>query len=83
MKLEIKTGKDGFCEYFKLNGKKFGQGIMGYEINHNAGEKPIVIIKCKVDDFILKGEDDIIFFDNLKKKSLFKRIIEKFKRGVK
>ncbi len=76
MKLEIKTDKDGVCEYFKLDGKKFGQGIMGYEIHHNAGEKPVVILKVSADEFILDSENNKLYLDKLKEKSLLKKILK-------
>lgn len=82
MKLEIKTNKYGECEYFKIDGKKYGYGITGYQVFHNAGKRPIVILKVEVDEFILDNEDNKLYLDNLKKKSLFKRIIDKI-RGVK
>lgn len=82
MKLEIKTNKNGVCEYFKIDGKKYGKGITGYQVFHNAGEKPIVIMQVQVDEFILDSEDNMLFLDNLNQKSLFKRIIDKI-RGVK
>ena len=31
MKVEIKTNDKGTCEYFKIDGKKYGNGI--YELN--------------------------------------------------
>ena len=76
MKLEIKTDKYGTCEYFKIDGNKFGKGITGYQLFHNAGEKPIVIIQARVDEFILDSEDNRLYLDNLNRKSLFKRITE-------
>ena len=82
MKLEIKVKKNGDCEYFKIDGKKYGKGIIGYQVFHNAGEKPLVIISARVDEFILDSEDNMLFLDNLNQKSLFKRIIDKI-RGVK
>lgn len=80
MKLEIKVNKNGICEYFKINDRKFGKGITGYQVYHQALKKPIVILECKVDEFILDSEDNSLYLDNLRRKSLFERIKNKFKK---
>lgn len=80
MKLEIKVNENGWCEYFKINGKKYEKGITGYQVHHKAGNKPLVILECMVDDFILDSEDNRLYLDNLKRKSLFKKIKDKLKK---
>lgn len=82
MKLEIKVRKNGDCEYFKIDGKKYGKNIIGYQMFHNAGEKPLVIIQARVDECIIDSEDNRLYLDNLNKKGLFKKLIDKI-RGVK
>jgi hypothetical protein len=80
MKVEIKIESNGACEYFKINGRKFGKGITGYQIFHEAGEKPLIIIKARVEEFILDSEDNALYLDNLNGKSLFQKIKEKIKK---
>ena len=78
MKLEIKIGKYGNCEYFKIDGKKI-EKIIGYQVFHNAREKPLVIIQARVDEFILDSENNRLYLDNLNQKSLFRRLIDKIR----
>lgn len=81
MKLEIKTKENGDCEYFKINGRKFGKGIVGYEVYHDAGQKPLIILQVHADEFILDSENCKLYLDNLKaKENIFKRIINKLKK---
>lgn len=63
MKVEIKTNKKGICEYFKINGKKYGEGIYELNIKVNAGERTEVIIKARTDEFILDSEDTKLYLE--------------------
>ena len=63
MKVEIKTNKFGNCEYFKINDKKYGEGIYELNIKISAGEKPEIIIKAKSDEFILNSENTKIYLE--------------------
>lgn len=80
MKLEIKTTKSGYCEYFKINGRKFGQGITACSIFINTEGKPTALIEAKLDEFILDSEDCKLYLDKIKKDNIFKRIINKLKK---
>lgn len=63
MKVEIKTNKKGICEYFKINGQKYGTGIYELNIKIEAGEKPEIIIKARTDEFILDSEDTKLYLE--------------------
>ena len=63
MKVEIKTNENGICEYFKINGKKYGEGIYELNIKMSAGEKTEVIIKARTDEFILDSEDTKLYLE--------------------
>lgn len=80
MKLEIKTTKQGFCEYFKIDGKKFGNGITSCGIFINTQGKPTALIEARLDEFILDSEDCKLYLDKVKKDNIFKIIINKFKK---
>lgn len=82
MKLEIKTNERGSCEYFKIDGRKFGKGIYSCTIFINADEKPTALIEARLDEFILDSEDCVLYLDKIKKDRIFKRIIKKFTKGV-
>ena len=57
MKVEIKTNKKGVCEYFKLNGKEYGEGIYELNIHIKGGEMPKLIITSAIKDFNLECEN--------------------------
>lgn len=65
MKLEIKTNEKGHCDYFKINGKKFGENITKVTIVIEGGHKPKFIIEgmAKLD---FQGEN-VEIIDNCKK----------------
>lgn len=63
MKVEIKTNEKGNCEYFKINGQKYGAGIYELNIKIEGGEKPEIIIKAKTDEFILDSEDTKLYLE--------------------
>lgn len=56
MKLEIKTNEKGYCDYFIMNGKKFGENIEKVTIVIEGEHKPKFIIEgtAKLD---FQGED--------------------------
>lgn len=66
MKLEIKTDKHGVCEYFKIDGKKFGTNIYAVDIHIGDG-KPQVIIHAKSDEFILDSENTKLYLEKHQK----------------
>lgn len=45
MKVEIKTNEKGYCDYFKINGKKFDKNIIKITIVIEKGRKPEFIIE--------------------------------------
>lgn len=63
MKVEIKTNSTGYCEYFKIDGKKYGQGIYELNIKIVAGEKPQIVLKATSDEFILDSEDSKLYLE--------------------
>lgn len=63
MKVEIKTNKKGYCDYFKIDGKEYGAGIYELNIKISAYEKPEIIIKSKIDEFILDSEDTKLYLE--------------------
>lgn len=76
MKLEIKTNEKGYCDYFIMNGKRFGENIKKVTIVIEGGCKPQFIIEGTTElDF--KGEDVYIYSD--KKMSLLERLKKVFK----
>jgi hypothetical protein len=56
MKVEIKNN-NGVCEYFKIDGKKFGTGIYSLDIHIEGGQLPQIIINAKSDEFIMNSEN--------------------------
>lgn len=65
MKVEIKTDDKGFCEYFKINGKKYGNGIYELNIKIKPSELPEILIKAKSNEFILDSEDNKLFLEKI------------------
>jgi len=63
MKVEIKTNENGICEYFKINDKKYGEGIYELNIKVSAGERTEVIIKARTDEFILDSENTKLYLE--------------------
>ena len=64
MKLEIKTNEKGYCNYFVINGKRFGENIQKVTIVIEAGYKPKFIIEGTTElDF--QGEN-VEIIDNCK-----------------
>lgn len=63
MKVEIKTNKKGYCDYFKINGKEYGTGIYELNIKISAYKEPEIIIKAKTDEFILDSENTKLYLD--------------------
>lgn len=63
MKVEIKTNDKGYCEYFIINGQKYGSGIYELNIKIVPCEKPNIIIKATSDEFILDSEDTKLYLE--------------------
>ena len=78
MKVEIKTNEKGYCDYFIINGQKYGKGITSATILIQAGAKPSILLSGKLDVFDFNGKDVYIFLD--KKTSLLKRLKRTFKK---
>jgi len=66
MKVEIKTNEKGICEYFKIDGKEYGNDIYELNIKISGGERPEIIIKAKTDEFILDSEDAKLYLETQK-----------------
>ena len=67
MKVEIKTNDKGFCEYFKIDGKEYGNGIYELNIKINPYELPEILIKAKTNEFILDSEKTKLYLDKIEK----------------
>ena len=67
MKVEIKTNDKGICEYFKIDGKKYGSGIYELNIKINPYELPEILIKAKSNEFILDSEKTKLYLDKIEK----------------
>lgn len=64
MKVEIKTNEKGYCDYFIINGQKFGKNIQKATIVIEGGYKPRFIIEGTAElDF--QGEN-VEVIDNCK-----------------
>lgn len=63
MKIEIKTDNKGKCEYFKIDGKEYGQGIYELNIKIKPLEMPEVIIKAKSEEFIIDSEGSKLYLE--------------------
>lgn len=63
MKVEIKTDDKGFCEYFKIDGKEYGNGIYELNIKIKPFELPEVLIKAKSNEFILDSENNKLYLE--------------------
>ena len=68
MKVEIKTNDKGVCEYFKIDGKKYGNGIYELNIKINPFELPEILIKAKSNEFILDSEKTKLYLDKIENK---------------
>lgn len=64
MKVEIKTNEEGFCEYFKINGKEYGTGIYELNIKIKPFELPEILIKARTNEFILDSENNKLYLEN-------------------
>ena len=67
MKVEIKTNDKGICEYFKIDGKEYGNGIYELNIKINPFELPEILIKAKTNEFILDSEETKLYLDKKRK----------------
>ena len=67
MKVEIKTNDKGICEYFKIDGKKYGNGIYELNIKINPYELPEILIKAKTNEFIIDSEKTKLYLDKIEK----------------
>ena len=67
MKVEIKTDDKGFCEYFKIDGKEYGNGIYELDIKIKPFELPEILIKAKSNEFILDSEKTKLYLDKIEK----------------
>ena len=65
MKVEIKTDDKGFCKYFKIDGKEYGNGIYELNIKIKHFELPEILIKAKSNEFILDSEDNKLFLEKI------------------
>ena len=64
VKVEIKTNEKGYCDYFIINGQKFGKNIQKATIVIEGGYKPQFIIEGTAElDF--QGEN-VEVIDNCK-----------------
>ena len=63
MKVEIKTNNQGRCEYFKLDGKEYGQGIYELNIKIKPLEIPEIIIKAKSENFIIASDESKLYLE--------------------
>lgn len=67
MKVEIKTNKNGFCEYFIIDGKKYEKDIYSIDIHIRPGGKTKLIIEAKSDEFILSSENTELYLEKKEK----------------
>lgn len=65
MKVEIKTDEKGFCEYFKIDGKEYGNGIYELNIKIKPFELPEILIKAKSNEFILDSKNNKLFLEKI------------------
>ena len=63
MKVEIKTNDKGICEYFKIDGKEYGNGIYELDIKIKPYELPEILIKAKTNEFILDSENNKLYLE--------------------
>lgn len=74
MKVEIKTNERGYCEYFIINGQKYGKGITSATILIQAGTKPSILLNGKLDELDFVGENVYVYPN--KKEKLLKRLFK-------
>ena len=67
MKVEIKTNDKGICEYFKIDGKEYGNGIYELNIKITPFELTEILIKAKTNEFILDSEETKLYLDKKRK----------------
>lgn len=63
MKVEIKTDDKGFCEYFKIDDKEYGNDIYELNIKITPGELPEILIRAKSNEFILDSENNKLYLE--------------------
>ena len=72
MKVEIKTDNKGKCEYFKLDGKEYGQGIYELNIKIKPLEIPEIIIKARSEDFIIASDESKLYLEKYAPKQVIR-----------
>lgn len=65
MKVEIRKIGKGATELY-INGVQFGKHIVAYEITQENIERPILTLKCTVDELGFECDDVVIKKDVLK-----------------
>ena len=73
MKVEIKTNDKGYCDYFMINGIKYGAGIYELDIKIRSCGKPEIIIKAISDEFILDSENAKLYLEKTENKESEKK----------
>lgn len=79
MKVEIKTNDKGYCDYFIINGQKYGKGITSATILIQADTKPSILLTGKLDELDFVGEDVYVYQKERLLKRLFKLVKSKLK----
>lgn len=74
MKVEIKTNEKGYCDYFIINGQKFGENITSATILIQAGAKPSILLQGRLNELDFKGADVYIYPS--KKENLLKKLFK-------
>lgn len=74
MKVEIKTNEKGYCDYFIINGQKFGKNITSATILIQADAMPSMILQGNLKEIDFKGENVYIYPS--KKENLLKRLLK-------
>lgn len=80
MKVEIKTNEKGYCDYFIINGQKYGKGITSATILIQAGSRPSILLSGKLDELDFIGGNVYVY---PKKEKLLKRLIKFAKNKLK
>lgn len=81
MKVEIKTNEKGYCDYFIINGQKYGKGITSASILIQTGAKPSILLSGKLDELDFVGENVYVY--PTKKERLLKRLFKLVKSKLK
>lgn len=69
MKVEIKTNKQGNCEYFMIDGKKYGTSVYSLDIHIEPCKPTEIIIKAKSNEFILDSENTKLYLESKEKEN--------------